>query len=136
MQAVWDRFDLYGTGFIELNQLPILLAITRHNIKFLCSSGKVTHCWLSLPRLILCTQVDQHDMVVYNDYTSFGEGSTPTDFYEVHTAFFSCKHDLLCAKTQRTSRTLYSDLLDTIARAERALEVPCTPWLLCLLWIG
>ena len=41
LQEIWIRFDLFGTGFIELQQLQFLMSIVLYNIPELCRTGEV-----------------------------------------------------------------------------------------------
>ena len=141
MQAVWDRFDPYGSGFIELNQLPTLLAITRHNIKSLCSTGKVTltvdmkcsfpcqdsYCVQRWIRMIQwCIMTILH----------LAKAAPPRTFTRCAHSFFSCKRELLCAadfpptilrsfRQHRKSRTSSRGTVHTLA------TLLAVDWLAC-----
>ena len=40
-KEIWDRFDLFGTGFIDERQLQFFLACVQYNVDALCALGSV-----------------------------------------------------------------------------------------------
>lgn len=57
-KAIWDRFDLFGTGEIRIEDLQTFLAVVRHNI----------------PEIFATGTRDQQDRMMYKDCSSFGNG--------------------------------------------------------------
>jgi len=60
---IWIRFDLFGTGFIQLDQLQFLMSIVLYNIPEMCRTG----------------EVNQQDEPGFVDYSSFGSGPGSCD---------------------------------------------------------
>ena len=61
---IWSRFDLFGTGFIDVRQLHSLMGVVQYNIRELCFQG---------------TEFNQRDEQKFVDYASFGSGANGTD---------------------------------------------------------
>jgi hypothetical protein len=62
-KEIWDRFDLMGTGFLDVKQLQFFLACVQYNIDAMCALGSV----------------NQDDELMYRDYSSFGTGNNGAD---------------------------------------------------------
>jgi len=62
-RLIWDRFDLYGSGAIAVEDLALVLAIAR----------------CCVPELFMMGTVDQLDQKQYHDYAGFGSGPGGTD---------------------------------------------------------
>merc|ERR1711865_379668 len=54
-KEIWTRFDLFGTGFIPVAQLQLLMSLVQFNLPDLCRTGTV----------------NQRDDPMYSDYSSF-----------------------------------------------------------------
>jgi len=57
-KAIWDRFDLYSTGRVDISKLQLLLTVIQYNIPSMFCTGDRT----------------QSDEMLYNDYASWGFG--------------------------------------------------------------
>jgi len=62
-KLIWDRFDLYGTGSIDVQHLQTFLSILRFNVPNIFSKGVR----------------DQNDQMLYRDYSSFGTNFDGSD---------------------------------------------------------
>ena len=62
-KQIWDRFDLFGTGFINIDQLQFFMSVVQFQIKELCATGEMS----------------QQDEAMYSDFSSFGSGPGGTD---------------------------------------------------------
>ena len=109
LQEIWMRFDLYGTGFIDLSQLQFLMTVIQYHIPALCDCGEVlfpSHA--SCRSIHSCVhQVNQQDEVMYTDFSSFGSGPDGTD------------RDASEAQCRRN----YNNLVRKITKYERAKDV-------------
>ena len=103
------RFDLYGTGFIDLSQLQFLMTMIQYHIPALCDKGEVLLPSHAIRRRIyFCYhQVNQQDEVMYTDFSSFGSGPNGTD------------RDASEAQCRRN----YTNLVRKITKYERAKDV-------------
>jgi len=97
-KAIWDRFDLYSTGKIDLQHMQLLLGVLEWNI----------------PSLFISGIRNQADDVLVNDYASFGPGSNEND---------KDLKDTEEAALQRKSRIAYAKLVRKIGKFERSKEL-------------
>jgi len=101
-KAIWDRFDLYSTGLIDVKDLQLFLAVVRYNIPQMFSTG-------------VCTQKDQ---LLHKDYSSWGSrGIDPVTGERLDAL------EPENARREAKCRANYYDLLARIGDFERSQEL-------------
>jgi len=93
-KAIWDRFDLYSTGRIDIEHLPLFLAVVQWNIPTLFSTGVYT----------------QEDRLLFNDYVSFDR--------QAAAAGIAAESAL-----ERNCRRNYHELVARLGKFERSKEL-------------
>jgi len=94
-KMIWDRFDLYSSGKLEIDKLQFFLAIVRWNIPELFSTG-------------VCTQEDEEE---FRDYSSFDLEEDPGGDSDMRKLM------------QRKAKECYEELVERIGNFERSAEL-------------
>jgi len=101
-KMIWDRFDLYSTGEIEMRHLQLFLSVVRWNIPRIFSTG------------LLSQQGDP----LYKDYSSFGSGDI-----DPLTGIREDSKEPTKAKREKISRRNFEELVQEISDYERSAEI-------------
>ena len=115
-KAIWDRFDLYSTGELDIEDLQLFLAVVRFNIPQMFSTGVST----------------QQDALLFRDYSSWGSGGIDPDTGERLNSPEPEK-----AKREARCKANYDQLVRKLGDYERSAEL----WLQlelagCDVWMG
>jgi len=94
-KQIWDRFDLYSTGRIDISHFKTFLVVLQWNIPTLFKTGERT----------------QNDSECYSDYASWGLQTTYDD------------PGCLEALEERRCKKQYDDLVVRLGRFERSTEL-------------
>lgn len=101
-RAIWDRFDLYSTGQIDVRHLQLFLATVRWNIPQMFCTGVRT----------------QQDELLYLDYSSFGSLGT-----DLETGERIDSKEPEKGKKEKVCRKHYNELLVQLGDFERSAEL-------------